>query len=75
MAIIAGRPVALLTVKRPGSPAVAGRGFNQEYLVARWDGTEWVTKRIAWGGSELYEGQPSYSGNLVFDQSDPRRVF
>ncbi len=75
MAVLEGNPVALLTVKRSGSPSVEGRQYHQEYLFARWDGAAWTTSRIGWGGSELYSGQPSYSGNLTFDQRDPRRVF
>jgi hypothetical protein len=74
LAVAGGRPVALLTVKRQGSPSVPGRRYHQEYLVARWDGAAWATSRVAWGGSELYDTQPSYAGNLVFDQRNPSRV-
>ena len=67
IAIVGGRPTALLTVKRPTPPPVAGRDFTQEYLHARWNGSSWVVHRLAWGGSELYDLQPSYTGNLTFD--------
>lgn len=75
MAMADGKPVALLTVKHPQAPAVPGRSFTQEYRYARWTGTTWRVARVAWGGSELYDVQHAYSGNLTFDQSDPSRVF
>jgi hypothetical protein len=75
MALSNGNPVALLTVKHPTSPGIPGRNHKQEYRYARWTGTRWQVTRLAWGGSELYTEQQSYSGNATFDQTDPRRVF
>jgi hypothetical protein len=68
-------PVAVLTVKHPRRPAVAGRSFTQEYRYARWTGRSWAVSHVAWGGSELFAGQPSYSGNLVVDPADPSTVY
>jgi hypothetical protein len=68
-------PVAALTVKHPVAPKVAGRTFTQEYLYARWTGSTWSVSRIGWGGSELYAGQPSYSGNITVDPTDSTTVY
>jgi hypothetical protein len=68
-------PVAVLTVKHPRPPAVAGRSFTQEYRYARWTGRSWRVSHLAWGGSELFADQPSYSGDAVVDPLDPGTVY
>ena len=65
---------AVLTVTHP-DPSPAGGAHSQEYRYARWTGTRWEVRHLAWGGSELYAGQPSYSGLAVIDPADPERVY
>jgi len=70
----AGRPVVTYSTRHPGTP-VTGRRFIHDYRYARWDGSTFVDSRLSAGGSELYAGQPDYTGLSAVDPADPSRVF
>ncbi len=58
--------------------------LRHEYWYARWDGTQWINKKISDAGRwfpfkevprEKAEGEPHYSGGVCLDHSDPNVVY
>ncbi len=58
--------------------------LKHEYWYARWDGTQWINKKITDAGRwfplreiprEGWEGEPHYSGGVYLDHSNPNIVY
>ncbi len=64
-----------------GQPVVAyvtaGRGQPHIYHYARWDGKSWVDTALVDAGPSIDQTgtEPSYSGGMALDHSDPRIVY
>ena len=69
-----------------GRPAIVYARLPAEtrhvYYYAHWDGHEWVRRPIVGGGPwfpqtppNAHEKEPHYSGGVVLDHADPRRVY
>jgi len=48
---------------------------DHRYRYARWNGTAWEDRHIAFAGSRLYQREPSYSGGIALDPNDTRIVY
>jgi hypothetical protein len=76
LAVIDYRPTAILSVRDPW-PSTGHRvgKYRHRYLWARQRNSgEWTVEHLAWAGSELYAGQPDYTGLGALDASNPQRV-
>jgi hypothetical protein len=62
-----GRPHVAYTVHHSIS--------DHRYRLASWDGTRWIDREIAFGGTGLYPAESSYSGLVTLDPGDPTQVF
>jgi hypothetical protein len=74
--IIDNRPTAILSL-RDQWPAGSSKVGTQRhrYLWARQRGDgKWTIEHLAWAGSELYVGQPDYSGLGSLDPVNAQRV-
>ncbi|MCU1354549.1 MAG: hypothetical protein JWM05_3758 [Acidimicrobiales bacterium] len=67
-------PVAVLTTRLPTAPATGAGRYDHRYEYARWTGTAWSVHELAFGGGELYNAEPDYTGNVTLDPSDVNRV-
>ncbi len=67
-----GYPVLAYSV-RIGTNGSGGNDLRYRY--SRFDGTTWHDYQIAYAGSCLYSGQPSYSGLISLNPSDPNTVY
>jgi hypothetical protein len=47
---------------------------DHRYRLAHWDGTAWIDREIAYGGSCLYDHESSYTGLVALDPVDPTNV-
>ncbi len=47
---------------------------DHRYRIASWNGTRWIDREIAYGGSCLYDRESSYTGLITLDPRDPTRV-
>jgi hypothetical protein len=71
-----GRPYVAYSVRRAPAgapPAAAGEGHRYHY--ARWTGTQWVDREIAYAGSCLYSSELDYTGNVTLDPGDPDTLY
>ena len=71
-----GRPVLVFSVQMDGAgkePGVGGEDFR--YHHARWTGSRWQEREIAYGGSKLYPQEDDYTGNICLDPQDPETVY
>lgn len=64
-----GNPYAIFQVRKSNSPS------DIRYHYARFDGTNWTQRQIAFAGSYLYAAENDYSGLAALDPSDPNTVF
>lgn len=48
---------------------------DHRYRIASWDGTQWVDREVAYGGSALYPRESSYTGLISLDPVDPEIVY
>jgi autotransporter-associated beta strand protein len=67
-----GYPVLAYTV-RIGSNGSGGS--DSRYRYSRFDGTTWHDYQIAYAGSCLYSSQPSYTGLISLNASDPNTLY
>ena len=79
--LVDGRPVAVLSVREPHPPASDPTGaprvgrWQHRYLWARQRADRsWAVSHLAWAGSELYAGQPDYTGLASLDPTDAAHV-
>ncbi|MBI2710841.1 MAG: VCBS repeat-containing protein [Actinobacteria bacterium] len=70
-----GSAVVAFTVRRPQPSPVPGKVFRFEYWRARWDGSRWVPRKVAEGGSELTRREVEYSGLITLDPTNPDHVY
>jgi len=71
-----GRPFVAYSVQKdsPGLPHGQG-GSDHRYRQARWTGTAWDDREIAYAGTRLYAGEDDYTGGVALVPGDPTRVF
>jgi hypothetical protein len=71
-----GRPAMVFSVQMNSAgkpPETSGDDFRYHY--ARWSGSAWQTREIAFGGSKLYPQEDDYTGNICIDPQDVRTVY
>lgn len=74
----AGHPVAVYSVHinaRQYDKKDPRFGSDHRYRYARWNGSRWIDRQIAFAGRRLYPGEDDYTGNLCLDPQNPDRVF
>ena len=57
-----------------GLPTGQG-GTDMRYRYARWDGTAWRDRPLAYAGTRLYSGEDDYTGLAVLDPTDPSVIY
>ena len=70
------RPYAVFSVQKDGRglPPRQG-GMDHRYYYARWDGSSWRTKEIAYAGTRLYPVEDDYTGLAALDPHDPNVIY
>ena len=71
-----GRPFVAYSVQKDsaGLPPREG-GLDHRYRLARWTGTQWDDREIAFAGTRLYAGEDDYTGGIALVPGDPTRLF
>jgi hypothetical protein len=71
-----GRPFVAFSVQKDAAGQPPGRGGeDHRYHLARWTGSRWEDKEIAFAGSRLYPGEDDYTGGVALVPGDPDTVF
>ena len=71
-----GNPVILFTTQRDGAGLPRGSGgIDHRFHYARWDGSQWNTREIAYAGTRLYPGEDDYTGLGAIHPKDPNVIF
>lgn len=70
------RPYAVFSVQKDGRglPPRQG-GMDHRYHYARWDGSAWRTREIAYAGTRLYPFEDDYTGLAALDPNDPNVIY
>ena len=72
----AGNPYVAFSVRiDPEEMPLGTGGLDHRYHFARWTGTEWMQREIAFGGSCLYWWQDDYTGNIALDPDNPSSIY
>jgi hypothetical protein len=71
-----GRPFVAYSVQKDsaGLPPREG-GLDHRYRLARWTGTGWDDREVAFAGTRLYAGEDDYTGGIALVPGDPTRLF
>lgn len=70
------RPVVLFTVQTDGAGKPTGSGgMDHRFHYARWDGTSWSAREIAFAGTRLYAGEDDYTGLGALDPQNTGIVY
>jgi hypothetical protein len=71
-----GQPVVLFSVQKDGRglPPRQG-GADHRYHYARWNGSAWQQREIAYAGTRLYPFEDDYTGLAAIHPFDPTTVF
>jgi hypothetical protein len=59
-----GRPVIAYSVQKDDNVE------DHRYRYARWDGSKWIDREIAYAGTRLYPGEDDYTGLIALDPDD-----
>jgi hypothetical protein len=71
-----GRPFVAYSVQTGSAGLPPGQGgADHRYRLARWTGTSWEDREIAFAGSRLYAGEDDYTGGVALVPGDPTRLF
>ena len=71
-----GRPHIVYSVQIGSAGLPTGQGgTDMRYRYARWDGTAWRDRPLAYAGTRLYSGEDDYTGLAVLDPTDPSVVY
>jgi hypothetical protein len=66
-----GRPHAVYSVQVGSAGLPTGQGgTDMRYRYARWDGSAWRDRPLAYAGTRLYSGEDDYTGLAVLDPTD-----
>ena len=70
------RPYAVFSVQKDGRglPPRQG-GADHRFHYARWDGTAWRAREIAFAGTRLYSYEDDYTGLAALDPNNPDIVY
>jgi len=70
------RPHVIYSVQVGSAGLPQGQGGDDmRYRYARWDGTAWRDRQLAYAGTRLYSGEDDYTGLAVLDPTDPTVVY
>ncbi len=64
--VASGHPIAAYSTR-------LSEGDNR-YHIARWDGSAWSTREIAYAGRSLFSAERHYTGLVALDPTDPDHV-
>jgi hypothetical protein len=71
-----GRPVIAYSVQMDSAGLPPGQGgIDHRYRLARFTGTAWEDREIAYAGTRLYAGEDDYTGGIALVPGDPATVF
>jgi hypothetical protein len=71
-----GRPHTVYSVQIGSAGLPSGQGGTDiRYRYARWDGTAWRDRPLAYAGTRLYSGEDDYTGLAVLDSTDASIVY
>lgn len=71
-----GRPFVAYSVQKDSAGLPPGQGgADHRYRLARWTGTQWDDREIAFAGSRLYPNEDDYTGGIALVPGDPSRVY
>jgi hypothetical protein len=71
-----GRPFVAYSVQKDSAGLPPGQGgSDHRYRLARWTGTSWEDRELAFAGSRLYAGEDDYTGGVALVPGDPTRVY
>lgn len=71
-----GQPFVAYSVQKDSAGLPPGQGgSDHRYRLARWNGTAWDDRELAYAGSRLYAGEDDYTGGVALLPGDPSRVF
>ena len=72
----AERPRVVFTVQKDGRGLPRGQGgMDHRFHYARWDGSTWREREIAYAGRRLYPGEDDYTGLAAIDPQNPDVVY
>jgi hypothetical protein len=72
----AKRPCVIFSVQKDGRGLTRGKGgFDHRYHYARWDGSAWQSREIAFAGERLYPGEDDYTGLAAIDPKNANVVY
>jgi hypothetical protein len=70
------RPFVAFSVQRDSAGLPPGQGgADLRYRLARWTGSAWHGREIAFAGTRLYAGEDDYTGGLALVPGDPTTLF
>jgi len=70
------RPHVVYSVQIGSAGLPTGQGgTDMRYRYARWDGTAWRDRPLAYAGTRLYSGEDDYTGLAVLDPTDPSVIY
>ncbi len=71
-----GHPVVVYSVQMDSAGLPVGQGGkDHRYRYARWDGRQWHDEQVAYAGRRLYPREDDYTGLIVVDPGNPKRVY
>ncbi len=71
-----GRPHTVYSVQIGSAGLPTGQGgTDMRYRYARWDGTAWRDRPLAYAGTRLYAGEDDYTGLAVLDPTNASVVY
>ncbi|MFN7967059.1 MAG: BNR-4 repeat-containing protein [Acidobacteriota bacterium] len=71
-----GHPVAVYSVQKNSANLRPGQGGDDHrYRYARWTGSKWIDREIAFAGRRLYAGEDDYTGTIAIDPDDASLVY
>jgi hypothetical protein len=69
-------PVVLFTTQRDGAGLPRGQGgMDHRFHFARWNGSAWTGREIAYAGNRLYPGEDDYTGLGAIDPQNSNIVY
>ena len=71
-----GLPHVVYSVQLGSAGLPTGQGgTDMRYRYARWDGTAWRDRPLAYAGTRLYSGEDDYTGLASLDPTNPSVVY